>query len=120
MFRWRHRQGITKSVNGRYCGEHGCHCGFDAAKYTQTLASVEPGQKVYICCLSGERRLIRRLSEMGFIPGTHVEVIRRAPLEDPIEFEIRGYLVSLRREEAECVQVKNELSSSVSNPSDSV
>jgi len=43
---------------------------------------------------------------MGFIPGTEVRVIRRAPLADPIEYQLRGYLVSLRREEAAMVFVQ--------------
>ncbi len=85
-----------------------------------TLSDVEPGEQVQICCLNGESRLIRRLSEMGFIPGTAIEVLRRAPFLDPIEFEIRGYLVSLRKQEADCVRVKTSKASSSHSSIESV
>ncbi len=44
--------------------------------------------------------------EMGLVPGTELEVIRRAPLGDPIELRIRGYALSLRATEAEHVDVE--------------
>ena len=46
-----------------------------------------------------------RLEEMGITPGENVMVVRYAPLGDPIEIKIRGYLLSLRREEAERIEV---------------
>ena len=49
--------------------------------------------------------LRRRLLEMGFCNGTNVEVIRRAPLGDPIEFRLRGYHLSLREEQARHVSI---------------
>lgn len=47
-----------------------------------------------------------RLLEMGLTPGSKVEVIRAAPLGFPIEVKIRGYLLSLRKSEAECIEVE--------------
>ncbi len=44
-----------------------------------------------------------RLQEMGLLPGTCVKFLRRAPLGDPLEIEIRGYCLTLRRQEADCV-----------------
>jgi len=41
-----------------------------------------------------------RLREMGLLPGTRIRVVRRAPLGDPLEIEVRGYHLSLRRDEA--------------------
>ena len=50
--------------------------------------------------------LERRLLELGFTEGAQVEVIRRAPLGDPIEFRLRGYHLSLRDEQARFVTIK--------------
>jgi Fe2+ transport system protein FeoA len=47
-----------------------------------------------------------RLLEMGLLPGTRVEVVRYAPLGDPIEIKIRGYNLSLRKHEAEQVWIQ--------------
>jgi ferrous iron transport protein A len=55
--------------------------------------------------VGGDADLRRRLLEMGFCCGTDVQVIRRAPLGDPIEFRLRGYYLSLRAEQARNVIV---------------
>lgn len=47
-----------------------------------------------------------RLLEMGLIPGSKVEVVRAAPLGFPIEVKIRGYYLSLRKSEAECIEIE--------------
>jgi ferrous iron transport protein A len=47
----------------------------------------------------------RRLTDLGLLPGTEVRVVRRAPLGDPSVFELRGYRLCLRREDAARVQV---------------
>ena len=62
------------------------------------------------CCgnvvsVGGDRELKRRLLEMGFCNGAQVEVIRRAPLGDPIEFRLRGYCLSLRDEQAAFIEI---------------
>lgn len=62
------------------------------------------------CCgqvhsVGGDMDLRRRLLEMGFCNGANVEVIRRAPLGDPIEFRLRGYHLSLRDEQARFVNI---------------
>jgi Fe2+ transport system protein FeoA len=50
--------------------------------------------------------LTRRLGELGFVPGTEVQLVRRAPFGDPIEIELRGYRVCLRREQLEGLLVE--------------
>jgi ferrous iron transport protein A len=65
------------------------------------------------CCgkvvgVEGETELRRRLLEMGLCGGTEIECVRKAPLGDPIEFRVRGYLLSLRGEQAKFVQVIRE------------
>jgi ferrous iron transport protein A len=70
-----------------------------------------PLNKVGIGCggtvvsVGGDRDLRRRLLEMGFCNGAHVNVIRRAPLGDPIEFRLRGYHLSLRADQAKHVLI---------------
>ncbi|MFA7467792.1 MAG: FeoA family protein [Desulfotomaculaceae bacterium] len=62
------------------------------------------------CCalvteLNAEGLTRRRLLDLGLVPGTKVEVIRRSPLGDPIAFNIRGAIIAFRKEEAEKVLV---------------
>ena len=58
-----------------------------------------------VVAVGGDPDLRRRLLEMGFTSGANVEVIRRAPLGDPIEFRLRGYCLSLRDEQASFVTI---------------
>jgi ferrous iron transport protein A len=58
-----------------------------------------------VISVSGDRDFRRRLLEMGFCNGARVEMIRRAPFGDPIEFRLRGYSLSLRYEQARNVLV---------------
>jgi ferrous iron transport protein A len=58
-----------------------------------------------VCGVGGDPELRRRLLEMGFCNGARVEVLRRAPLGDPIEFRLRGYCLSLRDEQAAHVRI---------------
>lgn len=58
-----------------------------------------------VISVGGDPELRRRLLEMGFCNGAKVEVIRRAPLGDPIEFRLRGYYLSLRDDQAQHVQI---------------
>ena len=48
-----------------------------------------------------------RLRELGFVPGTAVHVLRRGPLGDPLELELRGYRICLRRSDLELVRVES-------------
>ena len=52
-------------------------------------------------------RFSQRLSDMGFVEGTGVKLIRAAPLGDPLEVEIQDYLLSLRRAEARLVEISD-------------
>lgn len=53
----------------------------------------------------GERAYRRRLLELGLVPGTAVTLLRTAPLGDPLELEVRGACLSIRRAEAALVEV---------------
>ena len=56
--------------------------------------------------VGGENDAARRLMDLGLIRGTTVEVVRTAPLGDPIEVRLRGFMLSLRRAEAEHITVE--------------
>lgn len=70
------------------------------------LSQLSIGQKARIRDFLIESDDCERIEEMGVTPGEQVEVIRYAPLGDPIEIKIRGYLLSLRKEEAQLIQVE--------------
>ena len=72
---------------------------------TLTLADVKTGEYGVIVRITGHGSFRHRLMEMGFVRGEKVKVIRNAPLHDPIEYEIMGGHVSLRRIEARRVEV---------------
>jgi ferrous iron transport protein B len=69
------------------------------------LAELATGEKAVIVRVNGHGSFRKRLIEMGFIQGKEVRVVLNAPLKDPIEYEIIGYKVSLRREEARQIEV---------------
>ncbi len=70
-----------------------------------TLAELSPGEKGRIVAVGGAGPLRRRLMDMGLLPGQEIRVEKVAPLNDPIEVTIRSYALSLRRSEAEGVEV---------------
>ncbi len=53
-------------------------------------------------------RIGRRLLDLGFVPGSSVRALRRAPLGDPVEYEVRGSRICLRASEASCIRVVPE------------
>ena len=72
------------------------------------LSDLQTGEKAVIVRVHGHGSFRKRLIEMGFIQGKEVRVVLNAPLKDPIEYEIIGYKVSLRREEARQIEVVTE------------
>jgi Fe2+ transport system protein FeoA len=78
------------------------HCGDPS---TCTLNTLGIGCRGQVVAVAGDPEIRRRLLEMGFCNGAQVEVIRRAPLGDPIEFRLRGYCLSLRDEQAKHVMI---------------
>ena len=72
----------------------------------KTLDQLAKGETGLIKSVSGEGRLRRRLFDMGVTPGAQVYLRKKAPLGDPIEVTIRGYELSLRKEEAKLVSVE--------------
>ena len=70
-----------------------------------TLKDVKVGQSADVVKLTGTGALKRRIMDMGLTKGTHVYVKKVAPLGDPIELTVRGYELSVRRDEAANVEV---------------
>ena len=72
------------------------------------LSQMNAGQSGTIEELTAAGAVGQRLLEMGITPGTKVEVVRFAPLGDPIDIKVRGYHLSLRKQEAEIIQVSTQ------------
>jgi ferrous iron transport protein B len=70
-----------------------------------TLRDIETGQTVLVKRILGRSSFRRRITEMGFVQGKEVQVVKNAPLRDPIEYRIMGYNISLRRSEAALIEV---------------
>nr|WP_325298370.1 FeoA family protein [uncultured Dysosmobacter sp.] len=71
-----------------------------------TLDMLPLGQEAVITAVGGEGPLRLRLLDMGLIPKTAVRVEKVAPLGDPIELRVRGYALSLRKEDARNISVE--------------
>lgn len=72
----------------------------------KTLGDVQVGGSATIVKLHGEGALRRHLMDLGLIKGTPFTVVKVAPLGDPIEITVRGYELSIRKEEAAIVEVQ--------------
>ena len=70
------------------------------------LSELEPGEKGTIVKVQGSGALRRRLMDMGLIRGAEIELVRKSPLGDPLEFLVKGYNLSLRKRECENVYVE--------------
>ncbi|MDC1141677.1 FeoA family protein [Planctomycetota bacterium] len=70
-----------------------------------TLATIPVGDSATVVNVSGNADLEQRILEMGLLPGQVVTVVRTAPLGDPIEVEVMGYQLSLRKSEAAQIEV---------------
>ena len=72
----------------------------------KTLNQLKPGERAIIIKVGGEGPVRRRILDMGVVTGADIEVVRVAPLGDPVEFRVKGYNLSLRKSEAQNVQVE--------------
>jgi ferrous iron transport protein A len=75
-----------------------------------TLDQLPLGQSATVLKLSGNSGVRRRLMEMGITTSATIEAIRRAPLGDPLDVKVRGYHLSLRKEEAAAVLISDPVS----------
>lgn len=72
----------------------------------ETLRNAKVGQTVKVVKLHGEGAVKRRLMDMGLTRGTEVYIRKVAPLGDPVEVQVRGYELSLRKADAEMIEVE--------------
>ena len=70
------------------------------------LSALEPGERGKVTAIGGDDDVVRRLMDLGLIRGTTLEMVRRAPLGDPLEVRLRGFMLTLRRSEAEHITVE--------------
>ena len=71
----------------------------------KTLKEVRCGETVQVKKLEGAGAVKRRIMDMGITKGTDIFVRKVAPLGDPIEITVRGYELSIRKEDAKCIEV---------------
>src|SRR3954449_8830795 len=70
-----------------------------------SLADLRPGARAVVAQVIGTDPTARRLGELGFTPGTTVEVVRRAPLRDPVIYRVKDYDICVRRVQAAGIRV---------------
>ena len=85
-------------------------CNLPSTIKSTRLSELCPGMRGRIAFVAGHGAVRKRLMEMGMTSDTRLEVIRIAPLGDPIEIKVRGYNLSLRKSEAENIEVELEQS----------
>ena len=71
-----------------------------------TLAQLKVGQEAQVIHIGGQGAVRRRLLDLGITPGTIIRIIKVAPLGDPFLIHLRGYQLTLRKEEARHIQVE--------------
>jgi len=71
-----------------------------------TLRDLKPGDTAKVVKINGEGAIKRRIMDMGLIKGTSFSVRKVAPLGDPVEITVRGYELSIRKFDAEMVEVE--------------
>ena len=74
----------------------------------QTLKNVPVGSTVTVARLNGDGAVKRRIMDMGLTKGTEIYVRKVAPLGDPVEVTVRGYELSIRKADAEMVEVEEK------------
>ena len=71
-----------------------------------TLDQLAPGQRARVKKVGGQGAVRRRLMDMGMVSGVEVELLKAAPLGDPLEYLLRGYHLSLRKAEAQAIEIE--------------
>ena len=72
------------------------------------LAQLHPGESGIVSQVGGEGALHRHLLDMGLTPGVKVTLVKTAPMGDPIEIHLRGYMLTLRKEDAASISLVKE------------
>ncbi|MBQ6626433.1 MAG: ferrous iron transport protein A [Ruminococcus sp.] len=72
----------------------------------KTLKDVKVGESATVIKLEGQGAVRRRIMDMGITKGVNIKVCKVAPLGDPIEIKVRGYQLSLRKDDAQMIEVE--------------
>ena len=72
----------------------------------ETLDQLKPGQRATVKKIRGKGGIRRRILDMGVTKGTSIEMIKTSPMGDPVEFRLRGYSLSLRKAEAQMIEIE--------------
>lgn len=72
-----------------------------------TLANLKPGQRAVVAGFAEMGPVMQRVMQLGLLEDSSVEMVRRAPVGDPIEIRVLGYSLSLRKSEAQMIHVKD-------------
>lgn len=72
----------------------------------KTLKDIKIGENTTVVKLNGQGAIKRRIMDMGITKGVKIDVCKVAPLGDPIEIKVRGYQLSLRKEDAQMIEVE--------------
>lgn len=72
---------------------------------TVSLRHLEKGQHATIASIAADGEMGRRIRDMGLVPGVEIQVVGRAPLEDPVAVRLLGFTLTLRNNEADYIQV---------------
>ncbi|MFF4585565.1 ferrous iron transport protein A [Streptomyces sp. NPDC001388] len=94
------------SMGDEHAGAPGRRATAVVGRAPRSLADLAPGARATVVevVAEGEPETVRRLGALGFTPGTVVEVVRRAPLRDPVVYRLKDYEVCLRRAQAAYVR----------------
>ena len=78
----------------------------EGGRIVKKLNDVRPGERCKVVKITSKGNLFKRITEMGLTTGTVIEVERVAPLGDPVEMKVKGYHLSLRKDEASKIEVE--------------
>jgi len=77
-------------------------------KHAETVAELQPGEFGFVYTVGGEGALHRHLLDMGITPGVRIALIKTAPMGDPLEVRLRGYSLTLRKDDAAKITLRQE------------
>lgn len=72
-----------------------------------SLNDLKEGNSCVIKKIGGDKKIVQKFLDMGFVPNSELKVVRNAPLFDPIEVNLKGYNIAIRRSEAANIQVED-------------
>jgi len=73
---------------------------------TVSLRTLRKGQSATIAAITADGEMGRRIRDMGLVPGVEIQVVGRAPLEDPVALRLMGFTLTLRNREADFISVR--------------